>query len=143
MPETGQCVACLGDSDCDGQYAYCSLALHRCVECTDDQQCGTGRVCEPISHRCATSCRYSDDCGDDDHACDDGHCVVCDRDPECDESNARLCAAGGLACVNCRVDMECAVGRCDSLRGECVQCLTSADCETGLCNPVTLVCVGP
>lgn len=141
----GRCVECLDDQDCSNDDATrCDGALFRCVSCIADGDCVDGSRCDAVERRCAPSCATGQDCVDA-HACKNGLCVACDRDIECRESDASapVCSASGLDCVSCREDAQCPQFEfCDVLSGSCVSCLSSADCnDETVCDPVLLECV--
>lgn len=141
----GRCVECLDDQDCSGgDRTHCDAELSRCVSCTQDDQCEEGSRCDALERSCAVSCTSQLDCVDA-HACMNGLCVACDRDFECRENDAlgQVCSASGLNCVSCREDAQCPSPEvCDILSGRCVACLTSEGCGDGaVCDPVLLQCV--
>jgi len=74
------------------------------------------------------SCEKDEECPGDTPFCDDGECVECTDDDECDEEIEEECRAG--SCERpCQFDQECPdLNACES--GACVYvgCTTNADC---------------
>jgi hypothetical protein len=148
-PLSGACVACLSDDQCtDPTKHRCDAALHRCVECGVDGDCGTGKVCVPGTRRCAATCHQLTDCVFSGYFCDTTRsiCVRCTGDSVCSgfDPDTPLCDLDGQ-CVECLSDAVCPATkpRCDRTTGSCVMCLGASDCKgaTPLCDPKTSTCV--
>ncbi len=148
---SGTCVACVSDDQCKaGDKHRCDAALHRCVECGVDGDCGANKVCVPGTRRCATTCTQLSDCVFLGDFCDTTKhiCARCTDDSICNaDPDTPICSPVD-DCVQCVTDATCpaAKPRCDRTSGTCVQCLASADCASSapLCNPTTSACVtGP
>lgn len=146
---SGACVPCVSDEQCSGPVNHrCDAALHRCVECGVDGDCGAGRVCVPSARQCATSCHQLTDCVLSGFFCDLGRsiCARCTGDEICKTADPEtpVCSPVGR-CVLCVNDSTCpaATPRCDRTTGSCVQCLGASDCGAAapLCNPATSSCV--
>lgn len=106
-PEFDPSADICSDEDCEG---VCGLV------CTDNL-CLVDDACEE-DEECPASTPF----------CDDGACVQCTDDSECNEENEEECRAG--SCVRpCEYDQECPeLNVCDS--GACVYtgCKTNEDC---------------
>ena len=77
------CEACVSDEHCAGVSGRprCDTALHRCVECGTNQDCGNLSVCENTTHLCVRSCTEDSAC-----TAPAGHCdTVKKRCFECKE----------------------------------------------------------
>jgi Cys-rich repeat protein len=122
VPFAGGCsqIGCVVGRQC--------IADGRCVQCTQNLECGNGQVCDGQG-RCV-GCTQSSDCAQG---------LTCDFDTnEC---------VGALApCSLCTSDKQCGEGKCEVRAGEPAACLypcgsssTCADpgfvCESGLCVP--------
>ena len=50
---SAQCVACIDDTQCtELGRPRCDAALHACVECGSNQDCGSNGTCEPSTRKC-------------------------------------------------------------------------------------------
>lgn len=91
----------------------CDLEIHRCVECRENSACGAGRRCNPNTWRCAKACDGGnggkDGCGGDQRSIcsDDGVCVSCVKDADCNgyPSFSQHCSMN--ICVQCSDDAHC------------------------------------
>ena len=102
---------CKADKDCKG--LVCSS--NKCVECTLESQCPTGKRCE------ANACVAKDGCTNDSEChgkvCQAGKCKPCTADSECGlggSCNAGICTKA-TKCgkdEDCRDDEDCANGFC-------------------------------
>jgi hypothetical protein len=145
---SGQCVACVADDQCGGNYPVCDTALNQCVQCGVDADCHGGR-CEGTTHRCIASCADGGLCPRG-LACDQASdCIDCLGDSYC-SSNPRgfyVCDPDTHQCVQCTDDRDCYGGstpQCDRPLGRCVECLTSSGCQPReLCDPQSHSCVDP
>jgi hypothetical protein len=155
----GQCVACLGDADCEtgatctqhvctsascsdgfkdhdetdidcgGSCAPCALTK----DCARDADCASGACDAVLPHRCLAN------------QCADHHENGSETDVDCGGSVCQPCTDGR----NCKVDPDCVAGYCDLGRGsfcESAQCLngvldgteTDLDCGGGICDGCAL-----
>jgi hypothetical protein len=149
------CVMCTADTHCavlGTGLNRCDLALHRCVQCGLDADCGTGRTCH--ASRCVTPCEYEgypDICPSATPHCEAslGFCILCEDDNNaCASATASgpICNMPTGLCVSCLKDANCGGTnpRCDTVVGRCVECLSSVDCDSvakPVCNPLTWSCV--
>ncbi len=181
--ENNICVPCVTQGECagnscnccpktaDGKQMGCGVLVGNdtavCVECTTDENCEGGRVCDPVVGRCMDELYQNespDCCGDGCLQCPDDApfclpthigtaCAECRHDMDC--GDGKYCRSG--ACTSCLDDKRCGV-RCDSCGGdtpfcltaqvveaaECVRCITGADCgEGGQCDAGTHTCSNP
>ncbi len=112
----------------------CNVSQNKCG-CTDDAQCGAGKVCDTSggpAGTCVDGCKVAG--GKD--SCPTG--LKCsDQSGDIGTCEAPKCAAGASG--------TCPTGlTCDSTRGKCVACMTDAQCTaTGksACDPLTNTCV--
>ncbi|TNE47930.1 MAG: hypothetical protein EP343_17790 [Deltaproteobacteria bacterium] len=131
--ETGQCVACVENKDCQELSTICDSKLFSCkkVECTDDADCpSTKPVCNKEVYRCEEEpvCKVDADCTDPQlsrcdpkadggkGACKKGACTPCTSDDECGP-DADYCISTSQGLKDGR--------KC--LRG----CTENSDCPTG------------
>ncbi|MEZ4466616.1 MAG: hypothetical protein R3F43_19755 [bacterium] len=120
----GGAEACETSDDCTGDRIFCFQG--RCVNCTGDQDCVAGTVCE--AEECVPGCRDDAGCEGGD-ICTDGACVAgCRDDAGC--GGGQICTAG--ACVDgCRDSAACPDGRV-CVQSACVEgCLDDAGCAAG------------
>lgn len=109
-------------------------------ECTIEQGCSDGRVCQDGA--CVPPC--------DEGSCveglcdlDSGRCVECLDETDCPDGFVcngftSRCTA---AVIGCTSDEECAGLHCDTIKGTCVQCISDGDCGLGaLCDLLTGSC---
>ena len=141
--QTGACVGCLEDSDCAAQGKPVCVD-NQCVDCSDDDECGQGKVCDPASDRCLSQCADADDCPASAPTCDlaRGVCIFCIADSQCG-ADAPICDGSVGQCVKCLHDVQCPAPtpRC-AWDGECVECEQSSDCPSGKsCDPVAHNCI--
>ena len=125
------------------------------AECTDDNQCASGRLC--VSNRCVScsvnvQCRpgYSCVAGDCVRDCQDnaqctggkvcigGSCVSCITSSDCRDPG--LVCNPQAVCAHCRDRSECPMGKAclPGGCGDCTQdseCGAGAICEQGVCTP--------
>ncbi|MBI5608829.1 MAG: lamin tail domain-containing protein [Deltaproteobacteria bacterium] len=106
-PDLGECVACVGASDCPPQQDCLGHTCVPYVPCKNSTDCPTDQVCAPSSGRCV-QCTSEADCGPS-QVCQGNQC---------------------LAYVACVSDKQCTgLGLlCDKTKGKCAQCLTDDDC---------------
>ncbi|MCC7074730.1 MAG: PPC domain-containing protein [Deltaproteobacteria bacterium] len=109
-------------------------------ECTIEEGCAGGRVCQDGS--CVEACSEG---GCQDGLCDldSGRCVECLDASDCPDGFVcngftDRCTVEGAGCAS---DDECAGLRCDTIKGSCVQCLEDGDCGlSALCDLLTGMC---
>ncbi|HEY0478642.1 MAG TPA: OmpA family protein [Kofleriaceae bacterium] len=109
---------CKSDKDCKN-HTVC--AAGKCVECTEDAQCGPGKHCT------ANACVAAPECLDDKQCpagqvCQAGKCKACASDAECGPGG--MCEAGACKgskpCTKddqCADDEDCAGGFCRKAGG--------------------------
>jgi hypothetical protein len=143
---SGQCFACVRDSDCagDGGLPRCDTIWHVCVQCGVQGDCGPGNwMCQ--ADTCLKVCTTGTDCPSG-MFCDDGMCEQCDGNRDCTSTSAPYCNQVTQQCVACVSDAQCAdpTRHCDRATGRCVACLTGGDCQAGLiCDPADWICKVP
>lgn len=94
-----------------------STATAQCAQCTKSTDCSGQQVC--FATVCRVACTTSLDCPLDARVCDNGACLACSRDQDCNNTpDTPFC-----------------------VQGECVQCRSGADCGTEFaCRPETHAC---
>ena len=137
-------TSCDEDSDCPYFGDSCPDAIEQDYgqcDCTNPDYDPTDEICsdEDCEDVCSLVCENNlcvedDSCEDDNECpssmpfCDDGECVPCTADDECDEDAEEECREG--ACVRpCEFDQECgSFSECQ--KGECVYvgCESDTDC---------------
>jgi hypothetical protein len=130
--ESGTCVECLGDDDCDG---VCDTETSTCTACMENADCegnAGGEWCETGV----------------DADLNDNACVACTDEGGC--TGDTVCDAEGVTnnpntCVTCLDTTQCTdadAAACDSSTGECTACSEDADCDSvaGLGSCVSGVC---
>lgn len=141
--DSGDCVECLGDGECDSP-EVCSEA-HECVQCNEDAQCPESAP-QCTDHTCG-KCEDDDACSfrSENKACEptSGKCVRCTANADC-PADAPLCNTTANTCGPC-VDANDAVNACmfrtgtkvcDPSDGRCVQC-TRDHYSCGTANDTT------
>ena len=103
-----ECVAAGAEPACDSG-EFCDL-LGRCVQCTNNSQCGPGLFCNTATGRCDSNTV----CANDPSDCPDSQnvtCVLCNLPQVCN-SRTRRCEAPARECAT---DVECEPGEfCDT-----------------------------
>lgn len=144
---SAKCVACLSDVHCtELSRPRCDSALHACVECGSNQDCGSDGVCDPATRKCLPKCLEDINCPASTPRCDDvlHHCYECQKDDDCRGAARKRCEVPTGRCVECLADGHCSDGKqCLTSISRCVDCRSSADCsgQTPLCDPATNTCV--
>ncbi|WP_394828767.1 hypothetical protein [Pendulispora albinea] len=144
---SGNCVACLADSDCKDPLPRCNPTEHRCVACTTSADCPAGRACE--QHVCITACDDAGKCPGNATCHAQSHlCKDCQVNADCNNAgNDRICEPNTGRCIECLDDGPCPPGRshCEKITGRCVHCVNSSHCpsEQFICDPERLMCVRP
>lgn len=105
--ESKECLAAPQDKKCnDGE--QCD-ALGRCVQCTQQSECGPGLYCNVSLGRCESNVQ----CVEDVSQCPPGgqvQCITC-NEPEICDPRTRRCQSPAVPCDN---DLACGAGeRCD------------------------------
>ncbi|MBK8998931.1 MAG: choice-of-anchor L domain-containing protein [Myxococcales bacterium] len=137
---TGNCVGCLGASDCpSGQWCntatkqcgagcdeatdcsgatpLCDSATNTCVGCLADTDCPSGQICS--SKACATGCSVTQPCPNSGDTC----CTASCHDLQADVNNCGACGTACAAYPNAAT--SCASGACSM--GACA--VGFADCN--------------
>ena len=109
-------------------------------ECTVEEGCSDGRVCQ--DNVCVAPCSEGS-CQQGLCDLDSGRCVECLDETDCPDG--MVCNTFTDRCtaevVGCTSDDQCAGLRCDSIKGSCVECLDDGDCGLGaLCDLLTGSC---
>ena len=133
----GQCVECLGDSDCGGPTS--------------------GKVCDPSTDKCVDGCHptgngcpVGDACTSTDATI--GQCVDCLQDSDCGGAmSGKVCDTTKSTCIDgchtpgngCPNGQECS--STDATIGICVECLQDSDCggpgSGKVCDTNTSKCI--
>ncbi|MEO8801336.1 MAG: hypothetical protein ABI551_25830 [Polyangiaceae bacterium] len=132
----GSCqYQCSTDSDCGGQ--KCSGG--QCVQCVGDSDCSNGDTCD--NGVCQPPCQSDGDCPAFNRCGDDGQCVEsgCKTDRECVAATRNVeahCDQGAGQCiVPCQTDLECGNPKdynfYSCIENQCVYvgCDSDKDCE--------------
>jgi peptidoglycan-associated lipoprotein len=123
--------ACEGNADCQGGLVCLNGT---CVQCTDDDACGAGKVCRAGACEAKPECVKDADCADG-KVCQAGVCQACASDGECGPGGK--CQAG--ACLRptaCTTDEQCADDE-DCIDGYC-QKPWQGGADTGPCPLATV-----
>jgi Cys-rich repeat protein len=154
--ETGSCVECVSDTDCDGDWEvcfngscyqtgvsvceqntdciaedWCQQGVCRPMNCTDDFECGEGWVCYgPECRPFGAQCDTNEECAPG-YDCVDWMCQLeaCLSDEDCDDG------------ISCNGEETCDTGTCvagtspcgegtycDEGSDSCVECLENSHC---------------
>jgi hypothetical protein len=131
-PQTDSETGCASDTVCMmvAGLHRCDLALGQCVECLGDTDCANRNdsKCNVMTHGCERPCAASSDCLGTD-VCDTTQmvCASCLVDSTCPQS-APHCVSERCTCLS---DAECGANE-HCAAGACVDCVTSADCPAGM-----------
>lgn len=150
--EVGSCVSrCSVDKECteSGSGRRCSGG--KCVQCTNDLDCGGGRQC--VNGGCQAACTNDGDCAGFDR-CLGGRCITsgCQADRECVATTRNVdarCGTDGKCIVPCETDLECGNPTSYSffscIEKECtyVGCESDKDCRLFLFGPSDASVLGP
>lgn len=136
QPAMGSCqIACNSDDDCVAGTS-CSRTRDICMApCTRDEECGSTSDTACVDGSCEFLCEADadPDCPGDRPVCDeDGICVECATDGDCDGEDG-ICL-GGECATGCREDADCGdLQVCDPADFVCVdvECMAEGDCPTG------------
>jgi hypothetical protein len=140
----GECVDCLSDDHCGGNYPHCNLEDNRCRTCVTDDHCPdkeNAPHCDPQYPGQCRACVDNSHCGGDTPVCDPyanngvGACVACTANEGCEAPQfCDIHVPGGL-CANCTETVGCPRSKiCDRSEGPgvCVACLEDGTgCEEG------------
>lgn len=147
LQSSNTCVACASDADCSGTPTpACATELGQCVGCVDNTHCapqGPGSARCDLATRTCVGCKTNADCSGG-YCRDDGHCVACLSDGECEVGQRCDIAPGSPRtgqCVQCTGSVDCtdpARPRCETNTnfanyGNCSICRNNDDC-TGIRN---------
>ncbi|MCP4606193.1 MAG: hypothetical protein GY847_37720, partial [Proteobacteria bacterium] len=169
--DTGDCVACLGDEDCEAGL-YCSVDKMRCELTGIGGGCDSSECSEMDGDLCTIPGCFGGRCAENAYrvcpgvVCDPstGDCFECSEDTHCSDPANPVCNEAGV-CIECLEDSHCVDD--DAFLCNTVQCNTSFDgtqttgsCEVGpeknctfpspysahpgtigTCNPETHECV--
>lgn len=123
--------ACVGGCDVG---EVCDEDAGECVACLGDDDCEEGKVCGP-ENTCVT-CVSNTTCEEnspDTPLCDTvkDACVACLESPDCvGSAGGAVCDVETSQCVECISDADCASDlRCDTTSQQCVTCLDRMDCD--------------
>ena len=126
----GQCVPpeCQNDSDCPDterctqnrcEPVPCPDGVvigHKCVQCGQDSDCGSGQSCDTSTHTCSPRCQYA--------CCADSDCLpgqTCDA-----ATHACKCQFGCCADSDCKTDQSC---NSETHACQCkFECCSDTDC---------------
>ncbi len=100
----GQCISRCPDKVCDED-------RNICVDCTDDNQCSDGKICNAGRCQCPPDKPFEDA---------NGRCVKCKGNGDC--PSCTECVDGDC------IPKRCGSGECDPDTGDCVDCLSSGNC---------------
>ena len=133
---------CLEDTVCAPE--VCNEDIGLCVECTIDDECGAGQLCNMGTWSCYTGCSVDDDCAENEE-CDlfFGQCISisnadCELDSECQAGE--FCEEETQTCqpiVGCLIDDDCMLfEECNLVTNTCEStienpCDDNEDCNTG------------
>jgi peptidoglycan-associated lipoprotein len=116
--DTSRKPGCKSDKDCKSPTV---CAGGKCVECTDDTQCPTGKHCSANACVAAAECQNDQQCPPG-KVCQAGQCRACAADLDCGPGGK--CEAGactqGKPCTKddqCADDEDCAGGFCRKAGG--------------------------
>lgn len=136
-------LSCATHGDCALPAAFCQAETGSCVECRSEDDCDRG-TCDLVTHTCRRSCSTNDDCnGSRRDLCERarGICVECANDTHCQVGLA-ICRED--VCIECMNDDDCKDGdehRCEIARNRCRECLGDDDCPDGThCDEDELRC---
>lgn len=125
---------CKADKDCK---APLKCFDNKCVECTENAQCGAGKVCSANACIVKPQCERDDQCPSG-QVCQAGKCKACASDNECGPGGT--CDAGACKrATKCAKDEECADDE-DCVDGYCKRA-GSAGNQGGAC-PLSTVYFG-
>ena len=85
---------CASDDECSS--GACDTTKHRCVDCTQDAQCGSGKKC--LNQTCRTSCASDNTC----------------------TPQGQLCDKTLTVCIECNDQLSCKSGQVCDVYGKCV-----------------------
>jgi hypothetical protein len=149
-----QCVECVRRDQCSGtcsQPGNDDSALgkleYRCIQCSNDGDCGPGESCSPDTHICVLSCSEKDASAcTGGMACAEGlgYCIACRDNGGC-SGETPDCPGDNSLCVECDDHQDCsnAQGKwCDPVLFACVACRNDVDCyDDEFCHPRSHVCL--
>jgi len=128
--ESGECIPCSSDDQCQGAGDVCDEPSGNCVKCVTDEDCGDG--CECQDNECVEMYCPAIPCPEG-TVCDlpAGECVECLVNGDCPPNHeciANVC----IGPTPCQSSKDCADDEvCNKEAGYCVECITDADCGEG------------
>ncbi|MCG3171958.1 MAG: hypothetical protein GMKNLPBB_00099 [Myxococcota bacterium] len=153
-----KCVQCAADPDCKtAPRNRCDTTKNICVQCTKNEQCPQGGICNTATQTCSEPLLMCDDrkCTSDSECPAGSKCAdfdgnkslrcrpLCTTFGDCNTfQNSSRCSSQGepvCGCVTnaCKSDSDCSQnpfnpqGKCDKTTGRCQECFTSTDCNGG------------
>ncbi len=138
-PDTNECIdACVNSADC-GEL-ICDLDSGHCVECVDETDCDQDLLCSQENQCVEVECAQDSDCDNSEVCNDDNICVdACYDHPDC-PINGEVCTetAGSTPgfCIDnpdtsvCFFDSECPSGSCGNIEYRC-HCNGDFHCSSG------------
>lgn len=134
---SGKCVNCTEDTQCGNGYV-CANYVCRKGNCRgpEDQSCVSGQVCR--EYQC-TPCQKHEECGKK-RICRTGQCEVgCQDRSDCE--NRQVCDTSTNTCKECLQHVDCIDGKlCDPTDTKCKECLKNEDCRQGVCDKTSGTC---
>lgn len=137
--QTRQCVSCIAkptapgsvyDIGCNSTAPKCDATAGKCVVCTTDSHCPSGRKCDTKTKTCY-ECLQDTDCRRG-YVCDNNAkvCVLQCVDTNCPRGQA---CGDYNRCADCSSKSPlCPTGLvCDQKANACVECLADTDCKNG------------
>jgi Cys-rich repeat protein len=120
---SGNCVACLANTDCSGSTPICDTGTHTCRACTAGDCSAPTPVCDTTGGNA-------------------GKCVECTANTNC-SAPTPVCNTTTNRCVQCASSTDCSGAQhvCDTTTGTCVACVTNTDCTGQVCDTTNHTCV--
>lgn len=145
---------CTSDAQCTSPTPRCDTTTGNCVQCLGDSDCGTGSACS--ANRCGTSCNATAPCAGS--CCNGGVCATDTAPTSCgpaggacfdcsNDPNGRACLDGGTASAacGCNAASDCPIGEaCNTRTHSCSNSCGSATtgCNQGCCSSSGLCVAG-
>jgi len=139
--ESGTCVECLTDDDCD---QVCDAETQTCRACISNSECGDDSpICDSLNTGQCLPCATNTDCANINPflpiCVTSGSCVACTSDSQCTFTSQPICLNTG-ACVECLLDTQCSTVTgtpiCDASTNKCRKCASNNDCIGSATTPV-------
>ncbi len=122
-------VPCAKAADCGK--GICDTALHVCVACQKNADCGTAGLCVNQACVAAVPCASDGQCKATNQVCDKtaGFCVDCVSAGDCKATESCVATHCVPALTKCASSKDCpGVLVCDKGLGVCVGCVAAGDC---------------